>query len=172
LVSHWPVETTATVKLITGAFSRLEKYPTIGRAEALRGAMLEMIDNAKGSESAYEGHPLFWAPFSVVGEAAAGRYSSESLLPQPKKRGRHRGRCARGPLSAVKLEWSVVSSAQPSREAVPKLRLTPAIAISPVRTKRDIAIIDVSRGVGTTRDIIPRVIVADRREPNRAFRWR
>jgi hypothetical protein len=134
--------------------------------------MLEMIDNAKGSESAYEGHPLFWAPFSVVGEAAAGRYSSESLLPQPKKRGRHRGRCARGPLSAVKLEWSVVSSAQPSREAVPKLRLTPAIAISPVRTKRDIAIIDVSRGVGTTRDIIPRVIVADRREPNRAFRWR
>ena len=79
LVSHWPVDSAATVKLTTGAFRALksdkkESDQKIGRAEALRRAMLAMIDEAgKSANPAREAHPLYWAPFVVVGEGASGR---------------------------------------------------------------------------------------------------
>jgi CHAT domain-containing protein len=74
LVSHWPVDSVATVKLTTGAFRALESDPAIGRAEAFRRAMLAMIDGAgKTGGTAYEAHPLYWAPFVVVGEGGTGR---------------------------------------------------------------------------------------------------
>ena len=41
--------------------------PKVGRAEALRRAMLALID--KGTEQ--EAHPSFWAPFVVVGEGGS-----------------------------------------------------------------------------------------------------
>jgi CHAT domain-containing protein/tetratricopeptide (TPR) repeat protein len=68
LVSHWSVNSAATVKLITGAVGTITRDKSVGRAEALRRAMLAMID--KGA--AHEAHPAFWAPFVVVGEGAAG----------------------------------------------------------------------------------------------------
>jgi tetratricopeptide (TPR) repeat protein len=68
LVSHWEVDSEATVKLITKAVDNLKTNPKIGRAEALRESMLAMIDN--GQEDA---HPAFWAPFVLVGEGAAAR---------------------------------------------------------------------------------------------------
>jgi hypothetical protein len=55
------------VKLTTGAFAVLEATPGIGRAEALRRAMLSLIDKGK----AHEAHPAYWAPFVVVGEGRA-----------------------------------------------------------------------------------------------------
>ena len=67
LVSHWGVNSGATVKLITGATSRLAADKSMGHAEALRQSMLALID--KGGP--YEAHPAFWAPFIVVGEGAA-----------------------------------------------------------------------------------------------------
>src|SRR4030095_1785927 len=39
LVSHWAVNSEATVQLITGAFDELKADPKIGRAEALRRSM-------------------------------------------------------------------------------------------------------------------------------------
>jgi CHAT domain-containing protein len=66
LVSHWAVNSNATVKLITKAFDEIKADPMIGRAEALRRSMLHMIDNG----SLYEAHPSYWAPFVVVGEGA------------------------------------------------------------------------------------------------------
>ncbi len=69
LVSHWAVNSNATVKLITSAVSTLRRHPRIGRAEALRRAMLAMIDRGKP----YEGHPSYWAPSVLVGEGGAGR---------------------------------------------------------------------------------------------------
>jgi len=68
LVSHWPVHSATTVKLITGAVADLKTDPKIGRAEALRRSMLSMIAHGKN----YEAHPAFWAPFVLVGEGAAG----------------------------------------------------------------------------------------------------
>ena len=47
----------------------LTRDTTIGRAEALRRAMLAMIDQGKPAEA----HPANWAPFVVVGEGGAGR---------------------------------------------------------------------------------------------------
>jgi CHAT domain-containing protein len=69
LVSHWAVYTDPTVKLITGALSTMAGSSGHGRAEALRTAMLTLID--KGAP--HESHPAYWAPFVVVGEGAASR---------------------------------------------------------------------------------------------------
>ncbi len=66
LVSHWSVNSGATVKLITGAISRMTADKSIGRAEALRQAMLSLI--YAGAD--YDAHPATWAPFVVVGEGA------------------------------------------------------------------------------------------------------
>ena len=65
LVSHWPVVSQAAAALTTGTVRQLEANPAIGRAEALRRAMLALAgDRARP----YSAHPLFWAPFTVVGE--------------------------------------------------------------------------------------------------------
>ncbi len=66
LVSHWAVSSDATVKLITTAITEMTSNDRVGRAEALRRAMLTLID--KGS--ALEAHPSNWAPFILVGEGA------------------------------------------------------------------------------------------------------
>ena len=69
LVSHWSVDSAATVKLITSAVGATARDKTIGRAEALRRAMLAMIDTGEAREA----HPAFWAPFVVVGEGTAAK---------------------------------------------------------------------------------------------------
>jgi tetratricopeptide (TPR) repeat protein/CHAT domain-containing protein len=69
LVSHWEVSSSSTVKLITKAIAELKTDPKIGRAEALRRSMLDLIDEGK----TYEAHPAFWAPFVLVGEGGAAR---------------------------------------------------------------------------------------------------
>jgi hypothetical protein len=69
LVSHWAVSSEATVSLITHAVGAISRDQKLGRAEALRRAMLAMID--KGNP--HEAHPAYWAPFIVVGEGAAAK---------------------------------------------------------------------------------------------------
>ena len=69
LVSHWEVNSQATVQLVTGAIGRLAASKAIGRAEAMRQSMLALIDY--GTQR--EGHPSSWAPFVVVGEGGVGR---------------------------------------------------------------------------------------------------
>ncbi len=64
LVSHWAVNSGATVKLVTAAMGEMSRDPQAGRAEALRRAMLALINRGES----YEAHPAFWAPFIVVGE--------------------------------------------------------------------------------------------------------
>jgi CHAT domain-containing protein len=66
LVSHWEVGSEAAVKLTTRAFAELKGNSKIGRAEALRVSMRELIE--KGTPA--EAHPSQWAPFVVVGEGA------------------------------------------------------------------------------------------------------
>ena len=65
LVSHWAVNSEATVILVTGAFDQLRKDASIGRAEALRRSMQALMGS--GGRNA---HPANWAPFVVVGEGA------------------------------------------------------------------------------------------------------
>lgn len=66
LVSHWSVAERAAVDLVAGAV-RHQSADGIGRSEALRRAMVDMLD--KGDERS--SHPAYWAPFVVVGEGAA-----------------------------------------------------------------------------------------------------
>ena len=68
LVSHWSVASDAAVKLTTGIFAAARKDPGIGRAEAHRRSMLALMADKSGP---YNAHPMFWAPFVVVGEGAA-----------------------------------------------------------------------------------------------------
>jgi len=65
LVSHWAVYSTAATELTTKTFATVAATPGIGRAEAFRRAMLDLIAEGKP--------PAYWAPFVVVGEAGAAR---------------------------------------------------------------------------------------------------
>jgi len=65
LVSHWAVNSNATVKLVTTAMREIVR-DKVGRAEALRRAMLALID----SGDPHTAHPAYWAPFIIVGEGA------------------------------------------------------------------------------------------------------
>ncbi len=65
LVSHWPVFSDAAVRLTTGVISVVATVPGIGRAEALRRSMLTLLDDPSNK---FFAHPMFWAPFAVVGE--------------------------------------------------------------------------------------------------------
>jgi CHAT domain-containing protein/tetratricopeptide (TPR) repeat protein len=69
LVSHWEVDSDATVKLVTGAMRRLAADKAMGRAEAMRQSMLALID--KGEP--HQAHPALWAPFVLVGEGGAAK---------------------------------------------------------------------------------------------------
>jgi CHAT domain-containing protein len=68
LVSHWSVSSDAATRLTTSTFDLIKSNPTIGRAEALRRAMLAYMNDELEPLNAYPG---FWGPFSLVGEGAA-----------------------------------------------------------------------------------------------------
>jgi CHAT domain-containing protein len=74
LVSNWPVETLSARTLTTDLFKRIAEDPRLPRAEALRQAELALIDGAghvdpetKKTLFSYA-HPMFWAPFTLVGD--------------------------------------------------------------------------------------------------------
>src|SRR5262249_39249788 len=67
LVSNWVVQSDSTVALMAGTFAAAASDPKLSHAEALREAMLAMIDNPLHPDWA---DPKYWAPFVVVGEPA------------------------------------------------------------------------------------------------------
>ncbi|WP_369598664.1 CHAT domain-containing protein [Sinorhizobium meliloti] len=64
LVSHWPVISSAAVRLTTRAFDEMARDASVDRAEALRRSMLALIDNGEP----HEANPGYWAPFVIVGD--------------------------------------------------------------------------------------------------------
>ena len=79
LVSSWPVETTSARLLTTDIFRRQADNASLSRALAVQEAMLALIDGdgyvdvATGKAVFSYAHPIFWAPFSLVGDGAGGR---------------------------------------------------------------------------------------------------
>jgi CHAT domain-containing protein len=68
LVSHWAVDSKAAASLAVATFDIMKTDAEIGRAEALRRAMINYMNDASTPWNAY---PAFWGPFAIVGEGAA-----------------------------------------------------------------------------------------------------
>ena len=72
LVSNWPVDSAAARELMTDIFARQQKAPTKQKSEVLREAMIDEIDNGGMKDAGVlkysYAHPLFWAPFVLVGD--------------------------------------------------------------------------------------------------------
>ena len=73
LVSNWPVDSEAARMLMTDMFKRQQQKQGQNKAEYLQASMVSMIDSmsaqdAKGKSKYAYAHPLFWAPFVVVGD--------------------------------------------------------------------------------------------------------
>jgi CHAT domain-containing protein len=73
LVTNWPVETRSARLLTTDTFRRQGEDPRLSRAAALHQAELALIDgpgavDGSGRTVYSYAHPIFWAPFSLVGD--------------------------------------------------------------------------------------------------------
>lgn len=72
LVTNWPVETTSAKELTTDLFLRQSGDSQVTRAQAMRQSMLQLIDGdgyVDGGKTVFSyAHPIFWAPFSLVGD--------------------------------------------------------------------------------------------------------
>ena len=73
LVSNWPVNSKATTELMTTLFREQKKDPSLTRAEALQKAEMDLMNgpglvDSNGRTLYSYAHPIFWAPFVVVGE--------------------------------------------------------------------------------------------------------
>jgi CHAT domain-containing protein/tetratricopeptide (TPR) repeat protein len=68
LVSHWAVDSEAATRLTTSTFELLKSDRKLGRAEALREAMLGYLNDQSSPQNAY---PAFWGPFAIIGEGGA-----------------------------------------------------------------------------------------------------
>lgn len=66
LATHWPVETVSARELITEVFRRYASTSGISRAEALRQAMLALMQ--RGDPAFSYAHPIFWAPYALYGD--------------------------------------------------------------------------------------------------------
>jgi CHAT domain-containing protein len=67
LVTNWPVETESARTLTTDMFHRQATDAAVSRAVALQQAMNGLVDAQKKTVFSYA-HPIFWAPFSLVGD--------------------------------------------------------------------------------------------------------
>ncbi|HLM11528.1 MAG TPA: CHAT domain-containing protein, partial [Reyranella sp.] len=73
LVTNWSVHSQSARDLVTDLFSRQAADPKLSRADALRQAMLGLMDGPgfqddKGKTLFTYAHPLFWAPYSIIGD--------------------------------------------------------------------------------------------------------
>lgn len=73
LVTNWSVHSASARELVSDLFRRQRDNPDLSRGEALRQAMMALIDGAGFVDGAGHtlfayAHPLFWAPYSVIGD--------------------------------------------------------------------------------------------------------
>ena len=73
LVTNWSVHSQSARQLVTDLFKRQADDPKLGRSEALRQAMMSLVDgpgylDAQGKTEFAYAHPLFWAPYTIIGD--------------------------------------------------------------------------------------------------------
>jgi CHAT domain-containing protein len=77
LVTNWSVHSASARDLVADLFRRQAADPRTTRAEALRQAMMALADgpgfvSAKGDMLFSYAHPLFWAPYTIIGDGGGG----------------------------------------------------------------------------------------------------
>jgi CHAT domain-containing protein len=75
LVTNWSVHSDSARQLVSDMFVRQTADPKLTRAEALRQAMMALLDgpgftNANGDTVFAYAHPLFWAPYTIIGDGS------------------------------------------------------------------------------------------------------
>jgi CHAT domain-containing protein len=73
LVTNWSVHSQSAKDLVTDLFKRQADDPKLTRGETLRQAMVAVMDGpgylgADGKTQFAYAHPLFWAPYSIIGD--------------------------------------------------------------------------------------------------------
>jgi CHAT domain-containing protein len=73
LVTNWSVHSASARDLMTDLFRRQVADPSLSRAEALRQAMLALLDGSGFTDGSGRtiftyAHPLFWAPYTIIGD--------------------------------------------------------------------------------------------------------
>jgi len=73
LVTNWSVQSASARELMSDLFRRQSADPKLSRGEALRQAMMALVDGPGSVDDAGHtvftyAHPLFWAPYSVIGD--------------------------------------------------------------------------------------------------------
>jgi CHAT domain-containing protein len=73
LVTNWSVHSQSARELVTDLFRRQAADPKLTRGEALRLAMMALVDGpgyagADGKTEFAYAHPLFWAPYTIIGD--------------------------------------------------------------------------------------------------------
>jgi CHAT domain-containing protein len=91
LVSNWPVHSGATAVLTQDLFQRQVKSSGLSRAAALKGTLSYMIDEGafkdeQGRKVYSYSHPLFWAPFTLVGDGGGENTTYAQRAPKPAKK--------------------------------------------------------------------------------------
>lgn len=73
LVTNWSVHSQSARQLVTDLFKRQAEDPKLSRSEALRQAAMALVDgpgylNSEGKTEFAYAHPLFWAPYTIIGD--------------------------------------------------------------------------------------------------------
>jgi CHAT domain-containing protein len=73
LVTNWSVHSASARELVADLFRRQAQDPQLSRGEALQQAMMTLADtsgikDASGRVLVSYAHPLFWAPYTIIGD--------------------------------------------------------------------------------------------------------
>jgi CHAT domain-containing protein len=76
VVTNWSVHSQSARQLVSDLFARQTADPSLGRSQALRQAMMALVDGKgyvddTGKTVFTYAHPLFWAPYSIIGDSSS-----------------------------------------------------------------------------------------------------
>jgi CHAT domain-containing protein len=78
LVTNWSVHSASARELVSDLFRRQAADATMSRGEALRQAMVAVMDGPGWTDESGKtlfayAHPLFWAPYSIIGDGGGAQ---------------------------------------------------------------------------------------------------
>lgn len=87
LVTHWDVNDQVAGYLVAVTLQRMRGNPSLGIARALHETQLAMLADAGKGLPADIAHPVFWAPFAVIGEGGERAAAVNAAISLPRLAG-------------------------------------------------------------------------------------